>query len=276
MWLVPQFGAHPVEQFGVVLLDTQLPAAGHPHHLQPARSTTVRRHPREVFREAVAARAAFVVVFHNHPSGDAMPSRDDQALTLQLADAADLLGIGLLDHLDRDRDRLLLVQGALARRRTVGSAAAAGRGPGALSVVGGRWATIAVWSHADSLLRLLQRRLRRHDSRRAARRRRAAGRAQQALGSLAVDGYDVSAERVLRAGVSATKFRVHRGRAGRDASGSSSRSRASRPRPSAITGTTRLTTSTRIPIATMTRRRSSITIRTAACRRSTRSSTARR
>jgi DNA repair protein RadC len=98
MWLVPQFGAHPVEQFGVVLLDTR-------YRLLATRiiSTGALDHspapPREVFREAVAARAAFVVVFHNHPSGDAMPSRDDQALTLQLADAAELLGIGLLDHL---------------------------------------------------------------------------------------------------------------------------------------------------------------------------------
>lgn len=97
-WLVPRFGAHPVEQFGVVLLDTK-------YHLLATRviSSGALDHspasPREVFREAVAVRAAFVVVFHNHPSGDVTPSEDDRALTLQLTDAAELLGIGLLDHL---------------------------------------------------------------------------------------------------------------------------------------------------------------------------------
>ena len=98
LWLVPQFGAHPVEQFGVVLLDTKL------HWLATRivsvgaldRSTAA---PRDVFREAVAVRAAFAVVFHNHPSGDPTPSQDDVVLTMHLADAADLLGIGLLDHL---------------------------------------------------------------------------------------------------------------------------------------------------------------------------------
>ncbi len=97
LWLVPQFGAHPVEQFGVVLLDTKL------HWLATRivsvgaldRSTAA---PRDVFREAVAVRAAFAVVFHNHPSGDPAPSQDDVVLTMHLADAADLLGIGLLDH----------------------------------------------------------------------------------------------------------------------------------------------------------------------------------
>lgn len=98
LWLVPRFGAHPVEQLGVVLLDTK-------YHLLATRviSSGALDHspaaPREIFREAVAIRAAFVVVFHNHPSGDPTPSEDDGLLTLQLTDAADLLGIGLLDHL---------------------------------------------------------------------------------------------------------------------------------------------------------------------------------
>jgi DNA repair protein RadC len=97
-WLVPQFGAAPVEQFGVVLLDTK-------YRLLSTRIISVGAldrsiaPPRDVFREAVAARAAYVVVFHNHPSGEPTPSREDAALTALLADAADLLGIGLLDHL---------------------------------------------------------------------------------------------------------------------------------------------------------------------------------
>jgi len=56
-------------------------------------------HPREVFREAIAARAAAIVLFHNHPSGDPRPSADDVALTVRLAEAGAVVGIDVLDHL---------------------------------------------------------------------------------------------------------------------------------------------------------------------------------
>lgn len=55
--------------------------------------------PRELFREAVRASAAGIVVVHNHPSGDPEPSEDDIRLTRRLKNAAELLGISLLDHL---------------------------------------------------------------------------------------------------------------------------------------------------------------------------------
>jgi DNA repair protein RadC len=97
-WLVPQFGAAPVEQFGIVLLDTKYRLLATRIISTGALDRSVAT-PRDVFREAVAARAAYVVVFHNHPSGEPTPSREDAVLTTMLADAADLLGIGLLDHL---------------------------------------------------------------------------------------------------------------------------------------------------------------------------------
>ena len=56
-------------------------------------------HPREVFRAAADCRAAVVVLFHNHPSGDPSPSADDLALTKRLVDAGVLMGIEVLDHL---------------------------------------------------------------------------------------------------------------------------------------------------------------------------------
>ena len=56
-------------------------------------------HPREVFCEAVRRRAVAVIVCHNHPSGDAEPSREDFDLTTRLYRAGELLGIPLLDHL---------------------------------------------------------------------------------------------------------------------------------------------------------------------------------
>lgn len=55
-------------------------------------------HPREVFRPAIVAGAAGIVVAHNHPSGDCRPSQEDRAATRRLKEAGDLLGIPLLDH----------------------------------------------------------------------------------------------------------------------------------------------------------------------------------
>lgn len=55
--------------------------------------------PREVFRDALLGNAAALVLGHNHPSGDASPSRDDERVTRRLAEAAELIGIDLLDHL---------------------------------------------------------------------------------------------------------------------------------------------------------------------------------
>ena len=56
-------------------------------------------HPRETFREAIAAGAAAMIVAHNHPSGDPAPSPEDLELTHRLVEAGRLLGIPVLDHL---------------------------------------------------------------------------------------------------------------------------------------------------------------------------------
>jgi DNA repair protein RadC len=96
--LVPQFGTRPVEQFGVLLLDTK-------HRLLRTSLLSVGTldasivHPREVFREAASGGAAAILLFHNHPSGDPKPSEDDIALTRRLIRAGELMGITVLDHL---------------------------------------------------------------------------------------------------------------------------------------------------------------------------------
>jgi len=56
-------------------------------------------HPREVFKEAVSASAASVIFVHNHPSGDPEASEDDTALTKRLAEAGEIMGIDVLDHI---------------------------------------------------------------------------------------------------------------------------------------------------------------------------------
>jgi DNA repair protein RadC len=56
-------------------------------------------HPREVFKAAILANAASVVLAHNHPSGDPTPSPDDMTLTRRLVDAGRLIGVDVLDHI---------------------------------------------------------------------------------------------------------------------------------------------------------------------------------
>jgi DNA repair protein RadC len=95
--LVPQYGSKPVEQFGVVLLDTK-------HRVLRISLLSVGTldasivHPREVFREAANGGAAAIILFHNHPSGDPGPSADDVALTRRLMHAGEMMGIDVLDH----------------------------------------------------------------------------------------------------------------------------------------------------------------------------------
>ena len=55
-------------------------------------------HPREVFKEALAASAASVIFVHNHPSGDTEASEDDIGLTKRLVGAGEIMGIDVLDH----------------------------------------------------------------------------------------------------------------------------------------------------------------------------------
>lgn len=56
-------------------------------------------HPREVFREAILENAASVILIHNHPSGNAEPSREDIQITKQLVEAGKIIGITVQDHI---------------------------------------------------------------------------------------------------------------------------------------------------------------------------------
>jgi DNA repair protein RadC len=96
-YLLPQYGSRPVEHFGIVMLDTK-------HRLIRIKIVAVGSldttvvHPREVFREATAASAAAIVLFHNHPSGDPTPSADDLMLTSRMVSAGSVMGIDVVDH----------------------------------------------------------------------------------------------------------------------------------------------------------------------------------
>lgn len=56
-------------------------------------------HPREVFSDAIADRAASVILVHNHPSGKTEPSKDDIEITKRLREAGEILGIRVRDHI---------------------------------------------------------------------------------------------------------------------------------------------------------------------------------
>jgi len=55
--------------------------------------------PRDVFKSAILANAVSIILCHNHPSGDLIPSGADIKITNQFVDAGELLGIKVLDHL---------------------------------------------------------------------------------------------------------------------------------------------------------------------------------
>lgn len=56
-------------------------------------------HPREVFRAAIKANAAAIIIAHNHPSGQLVPSEEDCGLTKRLGQAGEVVGIAVLDHI---------------------------------------------------------------------------------------------------------------------------------------------------------------------------------
>lgn len=56
-------------------------------------------HPREVFDKAILNHASYIIVAHNHPSGDPTPSSDDISTTSRLVSSGKLLGIAVIDHI---------------------------------------------------------------------------------------------------------------------------------------------------------------------------------
>jgi DNA repair protein RadC len=56
-------------------------------------------HPREVFKPAILANGASIIVAHNHPSGNLTPSSEDITITKRLIEAGNALGIDVLDHI---------------------------------------------------------------------------------------------------------------------------------------------------------------------------------
>jgi len=86
-----------VEMFQVVLLNTRRRLIDI-KQISQGTLDTILVHPREVFKFAIAANAAALVLAHNHPSGDPTPSEADIKVTRDLIRAGQLLKIEVLDH----------------------------------------------------------------------------------------------------------------------------------------------------------------------------------
>jgi len=85
------------ECFAVLLLNTRRRVKGH-QLISIGILDTILVHPREVFRGAIIAAAAAIILMHNHPSGEPTPSEADIKVTRDLIRAGQLLKIEVLDH----------------------------------------------------------------------------------------------------------------------------------------------------------------------------------
>jgi DNA repair protein RadC len=102
--LIDAMGALEREELKVLLLDTKnVVTAERTVYRGNLAGSSVR--VGEVYRDAVRACAAAVIVAHNHPSGDPSPSGEDLRITTELSEAGRLLDIEMLDHLIIGRGR---------------------------------------------------------------------------------------------------------------------------------------------------------------------------
>ncbi len=86
-----------VECMVVLLLNTRRRIQGH-HLVSTGTLDTILVHPREVFRVAVISASAALILMHNHPSGDPVPSEGDIKVTRDLIRGGQLLKIDVIDH----------------------------------------------------------------------------------------------------------------------------------------------------------------------------------
>lgn len=86
------------ERFGIIALNSKNRIVGI-HIIGEGSLDEVHVEPREVYKAALLNNARSIIAFHNHPSGDPSPSREDVAITHRLKKAGELLSVQLLDHM---------------------------------------------------------------------------------------------------------------------------------------------------------------------------------
>jgi len=92
------------EVFGILILNSKNKIVA-VHEISRGTLNASMVHPREVFKPAVLHNAAAIICFHNHPSGDPEPSREDIEITNRIKNSGELLGILVHDHIIIGDDR---------------------------------------------------------------------------------------------------------------------------------------------------------------------------
>ena len=104
--VMTEMGLLEQEQLRVMLLDTKNRVLATKTVYKGSLNTSLIR-VGELFRDAIRANSASLIVLHNHPSGDPTPSPEDVAVTRQIVDAGKLLDVDVLDHLVIGRQRFV-------------------------------------------------------------------------------------------------------------------------------------------------------------------------
>ena len=86
------------EQFCILMLDAKNKTIGL-NIVSTGNLTSASVHPREVLKPAILANAAAMILAHNHPSGELIPSAEDKAITKRIIQAARIMGISVYEHL---------------------------------------------------------------------------------------------------------------------------------------------------------------------------------
>lgn len=96
-YFMATIGHQALESFWVILCDAKN-CVRSTHRVSVGGTQSCPVQPDQVFRLALLEAASAMVVVHNHPSGNPSPSPEDIALTARLLEAADVVGVALLDH----------------------------------------------------------------------------------------------------------------------------------------------------------------------------------
>lgn len=96
-WFQTEIGYKAQEHFVCVYLNVKGKIIGHKILFIGTLSESCV-HPREIFHDAIQARAFSIIMVHNHPSGDPAPSRQDILFTRRVKEISQIVGIDLLDH----------------------------------------------------------------------------------------------------------------------------------------------------------------------------------
>lgn len=105
--LMPRIGHLEKEHLVVLLLNTRNRLLGEPIEVYNGSLNASMVRVGEIFRPALQANAASIIIAHNHPSGDVSPSPEDVALTRAFVEAGKLLDVDVLDHLIMGANRYL-------------------------------------------------------------------------------------------------------------------------------------------------------------------------